>query len=320
MRKTLFLLLALAFVLANCAPGGEGTQMPPPVMTPTSPPPSPQMEGVTPPAEVTPSVERPLAAMVNGQPIYLADYEKQVAQFEASLADEGLDLDSPEGKALLSQMRRQILEAMIEQVLIEQAAAREGVTVSEEEVEAKVQEALREGGGEEKFHQWLAANHLTMEDFKAMLRAQLLGEAMVERVTASVPTSAEQVRARHILVATEEEARELLRQLRAGADFAALARERSIDASTRQSGGDLGFFPRGALVVPPQVEEAAFALSPGQLSDVVASPYGFHIIQVLERDPNRPLSEEMRYALKQQTFMRWLAEQKEKADIKLFVE
>jgi parvulin-like peptidyl-prolyl isomerase len=257
--------------------------------------------------------------MVNGQPILLADYQKQVARFEAAMAGQGFDLEGEEGEARLAQMRRQVLDSMIEQVLIEQAAAQEGVVISEEELEAAIQESIEEGEGRASFEEWLRASNLTYEDFKEGLRFQLLAQAIFERVTSSVPTTVEQVHARHILVETEEEAQAILTRLQAGEDFAALARERSQDENTRETGGDLGFFSRGQLI-SSEVEEVAFALSPGQISGVVRSQFGYHIVQVLEKVPDRPLPPEILNALKEQTFARWMQEQWEGATIERFIE
>ncbi len=271
------------------------------------------------PAEATvePPPDQPLAARVNGQPILLEDYEKEVARFEAAMIAQGYDLSSEEGQQMMAQTRLQILESMIDLVLIEQAAAREGVTVSEEEVEAEVQANI-DLAGEEEFMAWLEANNMTVEEFRATVRAQLLSAAMFEKVTASVPASAEQVHARHILLEKEEEARELLHQLQGGGDFAALAKLYSQDESTREQGGDLGWFARGLLA--PEVEEAAFALEAGQISDVVHSQFGYHVIQLLEREDDRPLSAQMVQSLKEQTFRRWMQEQREAAIIERFVE
>jgi len=108
-------------------------------------------------------------------------------------------------------------------------------------------------------------------------------------------TEPEQVRARHILVKTaadagadakaaaRKKAEELLAKLKAGADFAALAKERSEDAGSAANGGDLGLFTRGRMT--PAFEEAAFALQGGGLSDVVETPFGFHVIKVEEHRP-----------------------------------
>ena len=314
----------IAGLVVGCAPQTSEVSETSEVWTPSPPipatlPPTPQGSPALRTPSPTPTAAPELAAVVNGQPILLADYQKQVAQFEAALLDQGLDPESEEGRAVLAQMRLQVLDSMIEQALIEQAAAREGVAVSEEELEAAIRKNVEEAGGREAFEGWLRGVGLTYEEFREALRSQMLASAMFERVTASVPTTAEHVHARHILVATEEEAQAILARLRAGEDFATLARECSLDENTRESGGDLGFFPRG-LLIAPEVEEAAFALSPGQISGVVHSQFGYHIVQVLEKDPDRPLAPEVRADLRERAFRRWLEEQWEGAAIERFVD
>jgi len=289
----------------------------PPPPTPTTVEPSPTATG----PEPSPTVihEQPLAALVNGQPILLADYQKETARFEAAMAGQGFDLESEDGKAMLAQMRRQVLDSMIERVLIAQAAVREGVTISEDELEATIQESIEEGGGQASFEEWLRASNLTYEDFREEIRFQLLALAIFERITESIPTTGAQVHARHILVDTEEEAQTILTRLQAGEDFATLARRLSQDQNTKEAGGDLGFFPRG-LLISPEVEEAAFALQPGQISGVVRSQFGYHVVQVLEREPERPLPSELLNALKEQAFARWMQEQWDSATIERFVD
>lgn len=93
-----------------------------------------------------------------------------------------------------------------------------------------------------------------------------------------------EVHARHILVKTEEEAKDLVKQLRAGADFNELAKK-SSDGGSAHSGGDLGYFSRGQMV--KSFEDAAFALEPGQISDPIKSEFGWHVIKV-EDKRNRP--------------------------------
>ncbi len=321
-RRSGFVIIIITVLLASCgpkgAPVGEGIT---PVPTNTAVqetiplPPTPTTAEPTP----TPTFKQPLAAKVNGQPILLADYQEEMARFEAAMAGQGFDLESEEGRARLAQMRRQVLDSMIERVLIEQAAAREGVTASEEELESIIQESIEEGGGQASFEEWLQSSGLTYEDFREAIRFQLLAQSIFERVTSSVPTTAEQVHARHILVETEEEAQAILAKLQAGEDFAALARELSQDENTREAGGDLGFFSRGQLICP-EVEEAAFALQPGQISGVVQSQFGYHIVQVLEKTPDRPLPPELLNALKEQAFARWMQEQWDNATIERFVD
>lgn len=317
-----WIIVAMMGLLVSCGP--EGTPLSEGI---TPRPTHTASQKVTPPAATATAVEpsptatceEPLAARVNGQPIFLADYQEEIARFEAAMAGQGLDLKSEDGQARLAQMRRQVLDSMIEQVLIGQAAERESVTVSEEELEAVIQESIEEGGGQASFEEWLQTSGLTSEDFKEEIRFQLLAQTIFEQVAASVPTTAEQVHARHILVETEEEAQAILARLQGGEDFAALAKQHSQDENTREAGGDLGFFCRG-LLISPEVEEAAFALQPGEISGVVQSQFGYHIVQTLERVTDRPLPPELLNVSKEQAFARWMQQQWDGAAIERFVD
>src|SRR5262245_9442823 len=130
----------------------------------------------------------------------------------------------------------------------------------------------------------------------------------------------EQIRASHILFKTDGKseaevrtrAEAVLKQLKGGADFAALAKQLSEDDATKASGGDLNFFGRGRMVA--EFDNAVFAMQPGQMSDLVKSPFGFHIIKVTDRKPEvtRPLDEvreEIKERLTQQKSARLLADQ-----------
>jgi parvulin-like peptidyl-prolyl isomerase len=260
-----------------------------------------------------------LAARVDGIPIPLLDYQKQVTEWETAFVAQNTSLNDEEKQAMLAQGRRQVLDVMIEQALIEKAAAGEGINVSEQEVENVIARDVQENGGQEKFNAWLQTNNWTYDEYKSRQRSMMISSQMFERVTRNVPTQAEQVRARHILVAEEDQARSLLDQLQGGADFEALAREHSLDPSTKESGGDLGFFPRGTLVVP-QLEEAAFGLSVGQISEVLSSPMGYHIVLVEERVQDKELTEESWQALKEATFRRWVSELWQAAEIELLLD
>ncbi len=267
----------------------------------------------------SPTAERPLAALVNGEPIYLADYERELGGYRDSLQTQGIDPNSQEGQDKMDQARGWILNMMIEQVLTEQAAEKAGVEVTDAQVEQYMQEMTAESGGEEAFRAKLEEWGQTYEDAKREVRAQLIGTQMTQRVVADVPQSTEQVHARHILVDTQEEAQHIRSQLEAGADFAALAKAHSLDRSTRDNGGDLGYFPRGILI-SPEVEEAAFSLQPGQFSEVIASPLGFHIVQVVERDSDRAVSPENMQLLRDQAVQKWVESLWANADVERFVE
>ena len=267
----------------------------------------------------TPVPGEPLAATVDGHPIYLKEYEMQVSEWEAAFVAQNESLGAEEKQAMLAQGRQQVLDVMIEQMLIELAAAGDGIELADKEVESVIERDIQENGGREQFEVWLKANNWTYEEYKARQRSMMIASQMFERITQSVPTQAEQVHARHIVVASETEARDVLAKLQAGADLGDMARQYSLDPSTKENGGDLGFFPRGTLMVP-EVEDVAFSLSVGQISDVVQSPLGYHIVQVLERVQDKDLTEESWQALKEATFRRWVSELWDAAIIELHVQ
>ncbi|MFZ5821169.1 MAG: peptidylprolyl isomerase, partial [Chloroflexota bacterium] len=134
---------------------------------------------------------------------------------------------------------------------------------------------------------------------------------MRDKIIAAVPPTAEQVHAQQILLYNDEAAREAAGQLAAGADFAELAA--LYDPNTR---GELGWFPRGYLL-EPKLEEAAFGLQAGQYSDVITSEVGFHILFVVERDPQRPLSPDAYLVTQEKALQTWLEQERAEASITL---
>ncbi len=260
----------------------------------------------------TPEPTEALAALVNGQPITLAAFQQRVREEEQRLAEAGV---VPADRAAFEQS---VLNSLIDQVLIEQAAIVQGLQVTPEELEAEVAVSIEVAGGEAAWQSWLAENGLTPETFRQSLYEALLTAKIRDQVIASVPDQVEQVHARHILVSTEGEARQIYEQLQSGADFAALALQHSRDVSTRDLGGDLGWFTREQLT-EPIVADVAFTQPIGQISEPVASRLGYHIIQTLERVADRPLDEAARAALFEVTFERWRQSLWDRATVERFV-
>ena len=155
----------------------------------------------------------------------------------------------------------------------------------------------------------------TEADFREYVTALLLNQKMYDYVTKDIPRDQEMVWARHILVATEEEAKTVLNRLNAGEDFAAVAAEVSTDTSNSTSGGDLGWFTRGQMV--PAFEDAAFSLEIGQLSDPIQTDYGYHIIQVLGREV-RTLTDEQLDTVKSYYFRKFIDDAKAEMTIKKY--
>lgn len=145
--------------------------------------------------------------------------------------------------------------------------------------------------------------------YRYAIEADLLYEKVNEALAAEIPTRGEQVRARHILAETEQAARDALAMIEKGElDFAEAAKQLSIDTSNKEEGGDLGWFPRGMM--DKTFEEAAFALEPGQMSDVVVTQFGYHIIKVEEKAADREIDQETLDLLKATAYQRWSSEQK----------
>lgn len=286
---------------------------------------TPEIFGVTviPQATATPTPQptptpNPLAARVNGQPITLAEYEAELARYIAALPDAPAP-QSERSQQLALQLKDAALEALIEYALIEQEAARSGIQVSEQQVAEELAIAKARAGGEAQFQAWLAATRQTEADVRALLRRELLVNAVRDHVLATMPRTAEYVHAYQIVVATEREARQVLTRLQNGAKFTALAQSLSLDESTRADGGDLGWFARNTgAVLWPEVEEAAFGLQPGETSAIVKSPIGYHIIRVTERE-TRGLTEADTIHLQTVALAEWIAGLKARAQIERFI-
>lgn len=197
------------------------------------------------------------------------------------------------------------------------------------------------------------ATGMTDADFRKLVESDLIRQKLYDAVAADAPTTAEQVRASHILVAIRtpaptpeptatggptpgpdatpaptpaptleprDEAQalaliiEIKKKLDAGEDFAALAEQYSDDPGSKAQGGDLGWFARGSGLVQ-EFEDAAFKLQPGQVSDPVKTQFGYHLIKVLERDPARELDPYMIQQNKYTAYNTWLTNLRNTAQI-----
>ena len=241
----------------------------------------------------------PLLATVNGQDIPLAVYDQELARCQKGLTAAALDPATCPAT---------VYNTLVEQAVVEQAAVAAGLTADPAAVDAALETITTELGGPSALTAWLQVNLYTPEELRTALAAEQVRAQMMEQVQAAVPAVAEQVHARDILVTDADTAQEVLNLLAGGADFALLALNYSRDLGSRVAGGDLGWFARGTLT-QPDVEAAAFALEPGQTSAVIESPLGFHIIQVLERDPARPLSPAAAQTLRAAAYTTWIEAQ-----------
>lgn len=246
-----------------------------------------------------------IAATVNGKDITEVDVDAKINAFMQRAAAQ---IPPNMIEQYRKQIRTQVVDSMIVEKLLEEQVKKVGINITEEDVNNKLNEVIAaQPGG------------MTIESFKAMLAAQgqsfdvvrgqikktlgyekLLGPVEVNNAEAKAYydenkedfNTPEQVQASHILIkvaptATPEEKTAakakidgLLKQVKAGGDFAALARENS-DCPSKAKGGDLGFFERSSMV--KEFADAAFAMKVGQVSNVVETQFGYHIIKVTDR-------------------------------------
>ncbi len=221
----------------------------------------------------------PAVALVNGEKIKRSDL------YELMYRQGGKDL----------------LDSLIIEKLILQEGKKNGVSVSEEDVDAEIKEIIEQHfmGSEDQFSSYLENQDISEETIRHELRVNLMAREIVladleitdkeareyfeeNREYFNIP---EEVKARHILVDTEEEALDMISRLENGEDFAELAKENSQDPGSKEEGGDLGFFARGKMV--REFEDAVFGLADGERSGPVKSYHGYHVIERLEHRDGR---------------------------------
>ncbi|HOU25081.1 MAG TPA: peptidylprolyl isomerase [Anaerolineae bacterium] len=264
----------------------------------------------------------------NEDQTFLVSYmQQQIQQLRTKRSSVGLDT----------------YDQMVDDELIRQEAARRGIQITAEELQLEIEQQfgydrnpptptptpitatvdssvtpqptrapMTQTEFETNYGSYVAALRKNLafseQTFRRLFESSLYHTKLQEALALEVPASEEQVHARHILVATEDEANKVLERLHAGEDFAALAKELSTDTGSKEEGGDLGWFPRGMMVT--EFENATFALQPGQTSEPVKTSFGYHIINVIERDANRPLDEATLDQKKSRALDNWLTTQR----------
>ena len=281
------LVVVILFGLASCAPR--------PQPTPIAPTASPAPPTATP---------VPVAATVNGEGIPAAEYKAQVAQYVA--AHKALSQSVSEDDAA-----KAVLDDLIAQVLLAQGARAAGFKLSDSDLHARLQALEDQAGGPDKLTAWQSTNGYSADSFAVALKRSAEAAYMRDKIVTAVPKTAGQVHVRQILLYNERDAISIRNQLKGGADFDTLAR--IIDP---KSGGELSWFPRGYLL-EPKIEEAAFSMQVGDVSDIIQTEVGFDIIKVLERDPQHILSPDAYLTMQELALKDWVASQRASATLVL---
>jgi peptidyl-prolyl cis-trans isomerase C len=249
----------------------------------------------------------PLAARVNGAGLTLADYTAELQRLQAGLKESGKSLSANE-------QRQAVLQDLIDQMLLAQAAAQAGYTLSDADFQKRLDDVIAKSGGAPAFADWLARNFYTAESFRQALRLSLAATWQRDQIIAKAPTTAEQIHARQILVLNEDLATRLYIQLQAGTPFETLAIQMDPE-----SGGELGWFPHGYLFLP-EIEIAAFALQPGKYSAIIKTSYGYHIVYVIGRETNRPLAPDARLQAQRLFLTAWLEDRRAQSKVEILIQ
>jgi len=281
MRKLTYLGLTLivAFIVSSCGTGNqsvtpEGTPTPvPPTRTPFPPSPTPI----------------PIAAEVNGELISISEYQSELARYKAAV-----------GRELSSEDRLQVVRDLINLILLEQGAQSRGYEVSQDELQTRISNLDFQ---DQPLTEWLAEYGYTEESFEKSLKRAITAAWMRDLIIEQVPDEMEQIHAQQILLYEKNQGEGVLEEIESGTDFAQLAKQ--YDPQTR---GDLGWFPRGYLTIPV-LDDILFNLEPGEISDMIETEIGFHIIKVIEKDEDRPLAPDVRRVLQEKALDDWLERQ-----------
>jgi peptidyl-prolyl cis-trans isomerase C len=248
-------------------------------------------------------------AVVNGSVITQADYDREVRVAQTRFSRMG----KPISDSQLSAIKKEALERLIERELLYQESQKQGIKVDEAALDEKFKKRFPD---EAKLKNIMSSMNLTEADLRSEFRkgismGGLIEKKVIDKITVSASEARdyydkqpelfkepEKVRASHILIKVDskanktqkDEARKKLekikKKLKKGEDFAALAKE-SSQCPTSAKGGNLGYFRRGQMVKP--FEEAAFALKPGEVSDIVETRFGYHLIKVTDKKPERTI-------------------------------
>jgi peptidyl-prolyl cis-trans isomerase C len=272
--------------------------------------------------------EKDYVAIVNGTKIPASDVDRKIEMIKKRYSEMGTPIPQDQ----LAGMKEKLINNLVEQELLYQECQAQGFTVDDVAVETDFDNFKKQFKSEEDYQKQIKDLNYTEDVLKSQIKKTKAIQQLIEKNVISaivIPDSdlkayydshpdefkqPERARARHILVKVDANASEadkatarkkiegIQAQLKKGGDFAKLATENS-DCPSKKNGGDLGFFTRGQMVKP--FEDAAFSLKPGGTSGIVETQFGYHIIQLEEKEPASTLTfdqakEQLQQKLKQE--------------------
>lgn len=280
-----------------------------------------------------------VVAKVSGEEIKKEEFNKMFGIFKAQYEQQfGTEVWEQEvdGRKFDDVAREKLLDMLIDEKLQMKKAEELGISVSDDEVNSEIENAKKYFDSEEKFNEFLKEQNMDLDYFKQSSKKELTVNKLVDKLTEKVAVTDEEVKiyydthqnefisvkASHILLDTKEEAEKILQRVKAGENFAELAKQNSKDPSAKENSGNLDYFRHGDMVEP--FENAAFALEPGQISEIVQTDFGFHIIKVEDRklDKFEDVKEQLKGSMlddkKNAEFEKLLEEMRKSAKIEKF--
>lgn len=242
---------------------------------------------------------------VNGNVLWNTEtygsYLFELSSIRKFYESQGQDLTTDDGKKQLVELKEQLMTQLEDQQLVSQEAAKQRIKVTPKEIDDEFNKLTENAGGPDKVKETLQKLYgWTVDDFKKKIRFSLVQQKLADKISNDSSLNG----------VAKAKAEDLLKQIKGGADFAELAKANSEDSSA-SAGGDLGFITKGQTVA--EFEEAAFKLEVGQVSDIVKTQFGYHIIKSIEKkDDTVHVSHIL---IKGVDLESWLKEQRDKAKI-----
>lgn len=246
-------------------------------------------------------------ARVNNSFVSYHDYLENLNIMKKYQAEfKKVDFKSDEGKKVLESIRQDTFDRLVEDQIVAAEAKRLKVVLNKSETTDSFNELIKSNGGEKPFTEVLNKYYgLTPDEFKSEIyESRLLRQKLSDKYSSDDSINAD----------AKKKAQEILDKVKSGEDFATLAKQYSQDSSA-ENGGDLGLFSKGKMV--PEFEQAAFALKEGEVSGLVKTVYGYHIIKVSAIKGDQIQASHI--LIKTKDFNTWLEEAKKNAKTKNFI-
>jgi len=254
------------------------------------------------------------AAEVNGVAIFQEEHANEVNLQLEFLSEQGLLLS----KEQITELKNEVLENLIDREILYQESKKTGINVNKKIVDEQLSDVKEHFQSEKEYKNALSTMELSEGDVKNQIKKSLaIGKLIEKKITQKIVVTdketksfydanpnlfkrPEQVKASHILIKVvagedkhkkaeaKQKIKEVQTKLKSGQDFSLLAKEYSEDEATSNDGGDLGYFARGEIAKP--LEDAAFKTQPNEVTDIIKTQFGYHLIKVYDKKPEQTLA------------------------------